>query len=410
MDYSSLWEKTGPIVVTCPRGTPFYLAGELNSLGFPIIDKGDTYVQTTGSFTDTMVMNLQLRTAHRVLFLLGNFTAVAPGELYARIYELPWETWMNPDGYLTVTSTAATLAVRDSRFVNVKAKDAIVDRLRDRTGIRPSSGPTRMGLVVHILWQGEAVRLFLDTSGEPLSRRGYRRIPLDAPMQETLAAAVIKATGWTAAKPLLIPMCGSGTIAIEAALMALDRPPGLLRNWFGFMAVRGYDSRSFHKILRIARSRIKERLCAPIIATDIRREAVAAARRNARAAQVDGFIDFRCCPFEDTPIPPGGGAVILNPYYGHRRGEKGELRRLYGQIGDFLKKKCAGYQGFIFTGNLESAKWVGLRTSRRLTFYNGDIPCRLLCYDLYEGTNRLQKYENTRDNRCSDCTDNGEDT
>ena len=239
--------------------------------------------------------------------------------------------------------------------------------------------------MVHLYWHGNQSRLFLDTSGEPLSRRGYRKIPLGAPVQETLAAAIIAATGWNGADQFINPMAGSGTLAIESALIALGRAPGLLRSNYGFMHLKGFTPSFWEKLRKEARKQAKKSTHGRIIATDINPEAVEAARKNAMTAGVDQCIQFWTCDFWETPVPEGGGVIILNPPYGERMGEVRQLEKLYRGIGDFFKKKCQGYRGYIFTGNLSLAKKVGLRTGRRLPFYNGEIECRLLEYELYEG-------------------------
>jgi putative N6-adenine-specific DNA methylase len=211
-------------------------------------------------------------------------------------------------------------------------------------------------------------------------------IPLKAPMQETLAAAVVLASAWVGSGNFINPMCGSGTLAIEAALIALGRAPGLLRSNYGFMHLKGFDESSWKVLRRKIRADSKDWLSGRIIATDIGQQAVEAAKKNAMTAGVDRFIEFGVCDFSQTPVPANGGVIILNPEYGERMGEIENLKETYGKIGDFFKKKCQGYKGYIFTGNLDLAKKVGLRTNRRITFFNGPIECRLLEYDLYEGS------------------------
>ena len=270
----------------------------------------------------------------------------------------------------------------------MKCKDAVVDRIKEKRGRRPDTGPERDKVVIHLYWKGNLGQVYLDTSGEPLSKRGYRMIPLKAPMQETLAAAVVLATGWMGDGNFINPMCGSGTLAIEAALIGLGRAPGLLRNNYGFMHLKGFDESSWKALRRKIRAEAKDRLNGRIIATDISQQAVEAAKKNAMTAGVERFIEFGVCDFSETPVPEGGGVVVLNPEYGERMGEIEELKEIYKEIGDFLKKKCKGYTGYVFTGNLDLAKKVGLRTKRRILFYNGPIECRLLEYDLYEGSRK----------------------
>ncbi|MBI4633593.1 MAG: methyltransferase [Deltaproteobacteria bacterium] len=387
------WIEKKTIIITCPKGIVPWLAEEVIALGFPVRAEGEAAVETEGTLADTMRLCLHVRTGHRVLYLLSAFKAENPEGLYAGLRKIPWEGLLHERGehaYLCVTSTAETPTINDGRFVNLKAKDAIVDRLAERCGgIRPDSGPERDRAVVHIYWKGKDVFVYLDASGEPLSRRGYRKIPLAAPMQETLAAAIILATGWNGGKSFVNPMCGSGTIAIEAALLAAGRAPGLLRSNYGFAHWKGFDT-AVWRTMRASAHGEKKEAAARIVATDINPNAVAAARQNARTAGVENLIEFAVCPFAETPVPKRGGVVVLNPPYGERTGEVSILIGLYREIGDFFKQKCGGYRGYIFTGNMALGKQVGLRTKRRIIFYNSGIECRLLKYDIYEGTRRKE--------------------
>jgi len=386
----SSWTKKGRIAITCAKGVSPYLKQEILSFGFPILSQSISEVETEGTLEDTMRLNLLIRTGHRVLYRLESFKTRTPDELYNHILQMSWEDYIHQDGYFSVTSTVNNPTIKDSRFANVKCKDAIVDHLRTKFGKRPDTGPDRDKIVVHLYWRRDVCQVFFDTSGEPLSKRAYRMIPLKAPMQETLAAAVVMSTGWPRNGNFVNPMCGSGTLAIEATLIALNRAPGLLRNNFGFMHLKGFSESSW----RILRSRVKaeekDRLKGRIIGTDISQQAVDSARKNAMTAGVDRFIEFGVCDFSNTPVPDGGGMVFLNPEYGERMGEEEELKKIYKGIGDFFKKRCQGYTGYVFTGNLDLAKRLGLRTRRRLSFYNGPIECRLLEYDLYEGSLKQQ--------------------
>lgn len=386
----SFWTRKGRIVITCAKGVPPFLKREILSLGFPVLSEGRAEVETEGTMEDTQKLNLLIRTGQRVLFLLESFVARTPDDLYKRISRIGWEDYIPENSYFSVTSSVFNPTINDSRFANVKCKDAIVDRIKERRGRRPDTGSERNKMVVHLYWRGNTGQVFLDTSGEPLSRRGYRMIPLKAPMQETLAAATVLSTGWNGNGNFVNPMCGSGTLAVEAALIALGRAPGLLRSNFSFMYLKGFDESSWKVLRRKIRAEAKDRLGGRIIATDISQQAIEAAKKNAMTAGVDRFIEFGVCDFSETPIPNGEGTVILNPEYGERLGEAGELKEIYKRVGDFFKKKCKGYKGYLFTGNLDLAKKVGLRTNRRTTFYNGPIECRLLEYDLYEGSRKMK--------------------
>jgi putative N6-adenine-specific DNA methylase len=379
------------IFITCPKGIQTYLASEVQSLGFPVLYESVSGVETEGTLDDIMRLNLFLRTGHRVLYLLSEFTAKTPDELYIKTAKVPWEDYIYENGYLSITSTVDTPTITDSRFANLKCKDAIADRFMKKFGRRPDSGPERDRVVVHLHWKDEECRLYIDTSGEPLSKRGYRKIPLAAPLQETLASAIIIATGWQDNGNLINPMCGSGTLAIEAALIGLEKAPGILKNNFCFMHLRGFDKALWEELRMEASQRSKRTLQHRIIATDISGKAVEAARKSAMTAGVEHLIEFGICDFRDTTVPAGSGTVLLNPGYGERMGEIDELAGTYAGIGDFFKQKCGGYTGFVFTGNPGLAKKIGLRSRRKIQFFNGPIECRLLEYELYEGTKKINK-------------------
>lgn len=386
----SIWNSKRKILITCAKGIPPYLHEEIHTAGLPVRVQLDAAVETEGSLVDAMSLNLGIRTGQRVLFLIDSFRARNADDLYRQLSRMPWEEWLYDDGYLSITSAVNNPTIRDSRFANMKCKDAIVDRMQATSGRRPNSGPDRSKAVIHLYWRGEDASIYFDSSGEPLSKRNYRKIPLLAPMQESLAAAVISATRWTGNGTFINPMCGSGTLAIEAAMMALGKAPGLLRTNFGFMHIKGFPLSVWQEMRKEARQSTGKRMTGKIIATDISQEAVTAAEQNARTAGVESHIEFGVCSYENTTLPDGEGVIILNPPYGERMGDLNRLGETYQGIGDFFKHKGRGYRGYIFTGNLDLAKRVGLKTRRRIPFYNGEIECRLLEYELYEGSHKTK--------------------
>jgi 23S rRNA G2445 N2-methylase RlmL len=396
----SIWLKKSKIIATCAKGVSPYLQAEMRALNFPVHAVGEAAVATEGVLKDAMTLNLNLRTAHRVLYLYHSLTAKTLEDLYNRLVRLSWEEVLDTDGYICVTSFADTPAVRDGRIVNLKAKDAVADHFRQVSDRRPDSGAARDRTVIHLYWKQNQVLVYLDTSGDSLSKRGYRKIPLQAPMQETLAASVILAAGWQGEGHFINPMCGSGTLAIEAALIALNRAPGLVRTNFGFMHLKGFTPSGWREMRIRARKAVRKQLPGKIVATDVRREAAEAARQNARTAGVDHLIEFAVCDYSQTPVPEGSGMIMLNPAYGERTGEITALETVYQGIGDFFKQQGPGYRGYIFTGNPALAKKIGLKTKRRIPFYNGEIECRLLEYELYTGS---------RKRPFAPVTDNGQD-
>ncbi len=378
------------IRVTCAPGLVDYLRREVEELGYTVDSSRPTGLEITAGMHDAMRLNLFLRTAFNVLVLIDIFPCANPDALYKNVRALPWDEMISPDEYLSVVSSVNTPTITDWRFASLKVKDAIVDRVASVAGARPNSGPQRENFVVHLYWNGDDARLFLNTSGRKLADRNYRKMPHKAPMQETLAASVILATGYDGSVPLVNPMSGSGTLAIEAALIASGRPPGLLRDNFGFMHGKGFDSDTWQSMRRSARKMRNKGTIAPIIATDIDAGAIRAARKNAETAGVHHMIRFDVCDFAETPLPPEKGIVVINPEYGERLGVIAELEKTYRRMGDFFKQRCPGWTGYIFTGNLELSKKVGLRASRRMEFFNAKIDCRLLKYELYEGTRRKE--------------------
>ena len=379
------------ILITCSAGLVDYVRQEVEALGYQAGDYHKTGLEVEGDQYDAMRLNLHLRTAYNVLYQLKQFDCYSPEELYRNVKDLPWEQIIATDEYLSVVGRINTGHVKNSMYASLKVKDAIVDRIAEATGSRPDSGKDRDKVVVQFYWNDNFCRLYLNTSGQKLSDRGYRKMPHKAPLRESLAAAIIMATEYDGCVPLVCPMCGSGTLAIEAALIASRRAPGLLRSNYGFMHLKYFDEEKWRQLRNEALKKSKMRggkatfRPARIIATDIDVGAVGAARKNAMTAGVSHLVDFNVCDFAETNIPPEPGIIILNPEYGLRLGEIEKLSDTYKRIGDFFKQKCTGYTGYIFTGNPALSKKVNLRTSRRLEFYNGNIECRLLEYELYAG-------------------------
>jgi len=376
---------TTPILITTPNGLTSFLREEVQKLKYPIKKVGAAGVLTEGDYTDAMRLNLHLFTAHHVLYLINEFSCDNPQELYRKINAMPWETMISADGYLSVVSNVVHPSIRDTRFANVKTKDAIVDRILIRRGRRPDSGPLRNGAVIHVYWRDEKCQVYIDTSGEPLSKRGYRTNPLHAPMQETLAVAVVKATRLKRSENFINPMCGSGTLAIEAALQSINRAPGSIRKNFGFMHTLFYRKEVWDELLKDALSRERAEI-GRIIATDINADAIKAAYSHARLAGVGRHIDFKAVDFESTEVPDAPGVVVFNPEYGIRMGDEAELVQTYRRIGSFLKKRCQGYRGYVFTANKKLAGEIGLKSGRKISFKSGKLDCRLYEYELYGGT------------------------
>ena len=406
-----LWtDQNFPIIISCAKQLSRWTEAEVREMGYTPVEVTENTVVVRGAMRDVMRLNLWLRTAHRVLVPLLRTTCRNIRDLYEAVRSVDWENHLEPDGYFSVSSIVHNLTVRDTRIPSLYTKDAIADRMREKCQRRPDSGGENRGAAVFVYWEKNEAIVYLDTSGEPLSKRGYRRIPGSAPMQETLAAACIMATGWDRKSPFLSPMCGSGTPAIEAVLMAMNRAPGALKGHFAFQSLKGYThiipgesapnvaprqrtgaspEQIWKEIVLDAKANEKTGGLPRIVATDISPEAVENAHTNAIAAGVAPYIEFAACDFVDTPIPETSpstshqalGTIFFNPEYGIRLGDPAELAPIYERIGTFLNEKCRGWTGALITGNPDLARLVNLYYKTRIPFYNGPIDCRLFLYE-----------------------------
>ncbi|MCV9389365.1 THUMP domain-containing class I SAM-dependent RNA methyltransferase [Reichenbachiella ulvae] len=379
--------RRSKLVINCQPSISPFLKKEVEDLGYKILRAEKNGVTIEGGWQEVIDLNMNLRTASRVLWLIKSFEATNPDRLYEEAKKIPWHKIIPKDGYVSIQSYVKNDFIRDIRFANLKLKDAIVDRMHEENGIRPDSGKERDRTVVYLYWHLNKVWVYIDTSGETIAKHGYRKIPFKAPMIEALASACLLSAGWNDDKGSFVnPMCGSGTLAIEAAMMAAEIPPGYRRKNFGFMHINTYDPQMWEEA--VAKVKIKNKIKSKIIATDWNGDAIEAARINAKLAGVDHMIHFEKMPFEQSPIPEGPGMIILNPEYGERLGEEVLLKSVYKDIGDFFKQSCQGKMGYIFTGNSKLAKVIGLRTKSRTEFQNAKIDCRLLEYELYDGSRR----------------------
>lgn len=386
-----VFNTASKVIITCNKRLSPYLQEEVTALGYEIKRAFNTGVELHASINECIRLNLNLRTASQVLYELGSFRANDPKELYDALVKIEWENIIPFDGYFTVTSNVHNETITTPLFANVKVKDAIVDRIKDKKGVRPDTGPDAHKCVIHLHWMEDRAEIFLDTSGETLAKHGYRKHPGKAPMLEALATSTIMATKWDGKSPFINPMCGSGTLAIEAALLAQKRMPGLYRMNYSFMHFIGYDEEVFFQERRLLKDKTEKTNLPPIIASDISKEAIEIAKINAQTAGVEHLITFEVCDFADTTVPAEPGVIMFNPEYGERLGVHSKLELTYKRVGDFMKQECKGYRGYVFTGNPDLAKKIGLKASRRFEFFNGKLDCRLLQYELYDGTKEDQK-------------------
>jgi putative N6-adenine-specific DNA methylase len=382
--------------VTCARGVEEVLAGELRDLGMASVEPGRGGVSFQGSMSDAARANLWLRTAHHVLLRLATFSAPDARALYEESRRLAWADHLMPamtfavDATRTLPSPGSPPGITHTHFAALQVKDAVVDALRDRRGARPRVDTRDPDLRIRLHLEGESATLFLDTSGESLHRRGYRPPQAEAPLKETLAAAVILLTGWDGSTPLCDPLCGSGTLVVEAALFAQHMAPGRRRR-FGFERWPGFDAAACRRLRAAVESEARP-AAGPITASDRNRRALDLARRSARAAGVEQSVSFtrQDLARAQAPAPPPG-VLVCNPPYGVRLGEATRLASLYRTLGEVLKHRFVGYTAFVLTGNLDLASEIGLAPSRRTVLFNGPIECRLLRYEIYAGSRRGER-------------------
>ncbi len=386
----NIYTKKSSVIITCHKRVSSYLAQEVTDLGFIIEETFVTGVRLFATINDCIKLNLNLRCASQVLYSLKQFEAEHTDAIYRHMLNFAWEDILPDPGYFSITSNVNNPTINNSLFANLRVKDAIVDRLREKRGTRPTTGSELTGAVINLFWKEEYAEIFIDTSGDSLARHGYRKIPGQAPMLEALAAATIYATRWDRKSPFINPMCGSGTLAIEAALIATNRRPGLFRSNYAFMHLKGYDETIYLKEKELLHQQIANVDGLQIIATDYSDKAIENSQKNALAAGVANLIQFSVCDFALTKVPQdAAGIMMVNPEYGERLGDIDELELTYKRIGDFMKQQCGGYFGYVFTGNLELAKKIGLKSKRRIEFYNSTIDCRLLEFELYSGSRRV---------------------
>ncbi|GAB3236772.1 THUMP domain-containing protein [Hymenobacter seoulensis] len=390
------------------RSAPFYmtattqfgleevLAEELRQLGAKIEKVGQRAIEFTGDTQLLYEACLWCRTAMRILKPFAGFYARDEKALYREVGRIDWSKYIRQDQTFAITAVVNKSTFEHSLFVAQLTKDAIVDQFRNRTGERPSVDVKNPDIRLHLHMIENEVILSLDASGESLHRRGYRQQTNVAPLNEALAAGLLLLSGWDGKKPLIDPMCGSGTLLTEAALIAQRIAPGLYHQGkFGFENWADFDASLWESVQMDAKQMRLEEPQAYIAGSDLSREFIELARENVAAADLEDFIRLGVRDVKEAKAPAKEepGIVIMNPPYGERIGEEAEMDALYKTIGDTLKSGFQGYDAFIFTGNLEAAKRIGLKTSRRIPLYNGPIDCRLLKYELYQGTRKVSRPE-----------------
>ncbi len=374
------------VVITCLKGLAPFVRKEVEALGYHITSEWVTGIQLKASMADCIRLNLRLRCASQVLFEIAAFDANDIEHVSSMMKKIPWEDLIPSDGYVSVTNSARHDSINNTMFANQFVKDIICDRIKENTDNRPDAGPKQDYSVVNWVWINNQVSVFLDTSGNSLGKHGYRLFPGKAPLGEAVSAAIVYASEWDCSSTLLNPMCGSGTLAIEAAMIQSKRYPGLNRNNYAFMHFLGYQKGFYESELEEIRNIVDLQAKKCIIASDIDSEAIDIAMSNAEKAGVRHLISFGKGDFMQSPVPEAeNGIVLFNPPYGERLGEAEDLKFLYASIGDFLKKRCKGYKAFVLSGNPDLMKFIGLQTFLKLQLYAGKIECKLHGFKMYAG-------------------------
>jgi putative N6-adenine-specific DNA methylase len=371
----------------CPRGLESVLRDELITLGAvnPLVTPGG--VSFSGSLALCYRTNLESRIASRILWRVAQAPYRSEQDLYQVAVDLPWHEWFLPTQTIKVKVSAQQCPLASLNFATLRIKDAICDRFTASCSRRPTVNTTRPDILIVAFLDQETATLYLDTSGDPLFKRGLRRRMSEAPLRENLAAGILRLSGWQPDQVLFDPMCGGATLPIEAAMMAHNVAPGLGRS-FAFEKLQMFDSKLWDNLCNQSRARQRRRAPAPIFACDRSAKAIQAAEANVTAAGLAVTILFKHADFLTIPPPAGTGILIANPPYGQRMGNDREMARFYPLLGNCLKQRYAGWTAYLFTGDLRLPKLIGLSTSRRTPLFNGAIECRLYQFKLVAGGHR----------------------
>jgi putative N6-adenine-specific DNA methylase len=374
----------------CPRGLEPVLAEELAVLGAGEITAAEGGVGFSGALSVAYAANLHSRIASRVLWQVGSGRYRSEDDVYRAVNALDWAQLF--DGALTIRVNVAAVRspLNSLDFITLRIKDAVCDKFRSQTGVRPNVDTAQPDVRIHAFLETERFTLYLDTSGEPLFKRGARQIAGEAPLRENLAAGILKLSGWTPDLPLLDPMCGSGTFLIEALEIARGIPAGARRN-FGFEKLRSFDEAEWSRIKAAAQARQAPNPSPAIFGSDLYGEALKLARVNLAAAGFADAVSLKQVNMLEVSAPGAEGVLVANPPYGVRIGEQDELASFYPQMGDVLKKKFAGWRAYLFTADMRLPKLIGLSPSKRTPLYNGALECRLYEFRIVQGSMRKRR-------------------
>ncbi|MFN3544065.1 MAG: class I SAM-dependent RNA methyltransferase [Thiobacillus sp.] len=375
---------------TCPRGLEAILEQELTAAGARVVRQVPAGVLFTADAAAEMRANLTSRVATRILRKVGYTRYRKEEHIYRAALDLPWPDWFDVAKTIAVKVGAQNAPLKSLNFITLKIKDAICDRFREETRARPSVDTEAPDVPVYAFFTPDAVTFYLDTSGEPLFKRGFKREASAASIKENLAAGLLLLSGWEPGTPLLDPMCGAGTILLEAADLAFNRAPGRARR-FAFEHYRDFDAALWQRVWNEARAKEKPLGPFPLYGADRDRWVLDKARNNLVAAGYGEIVQLQVADVLDLKAPAPSGTLVTNPPYGERLGEADELAEWYPQLGDWLKRNFAGWEAWIISGDPLLPKLIGLKASRRIPLFNGPIETRFLQYKLVAGSMREKK-------------------
>ena len=374
----------------CPRGLEALLADEIAAVGGSDIAATLGGVAFAGPFDLCYRVNLESRLASRVLWLVAHQPYRTEQDIYRLCCDLRWTDWFLSRHTIKVKVSARQSPLKSLEFVTLRVKDAVCDTFRTRSGRRPTVETSRPDIRIDVFLDANTVTFYLDTSGEALFKRGWGKVPAEAPLRENLAAGLLKLAGWAPGTVLLDPMCGSGTILIEAAQMALDVAPGLRRR-FAFEKLNNFNEKAWHGLRRAAADRKRTATPCAIFGLDDSDFALETARGNLAGASVAGAVQVAKGDVLTVTPPAAEGILIANPPYGVRTGEVARLEQFYPEVGHALKQRFAGWRAYLFTADLRLPKLIGLAPSRRVPLFNGPLECRLYEFKMVEGSMRKRR-------------------
>ncbi len=370
------------------------LAGELHELGAKNIDLQNRAVSFTGDKALLYRANLSLRCALRVLKpIKENIYVQTSDALYEAIQEIDWSRYLDNNSTLAVDSFVFSNYFNHSKFVSLKVKDAIVDQFREKTGTRPSVDTQNPTLRINVHLAEDKLTIALDSSGDSLHRRGYRLEKNEAPLNEVLAAGLILTSGWDGQSTFIDPMCGSGTLLIEAAQIARNIPAGIIRKNYGFMTWQDYDKELWQRVRQKSQAGIHQNV-PQIIGGDISPQALQITANNLERAKLNDSVELRQLALQKLAPPKDAGVVIMNPPYGERMKEE-DIIDFYKMIGDMLKQNFTGYEAWILSANKEGLKHLGLRPAKKLAFKNGALDCKFHQFKMYKGSVKAKYQKNS---------------